>query len=176
MGIRGMGLLDQLRLYGLTDYSVDDCEQFIDEWLTAHPGVRDYQQAMHARARRYGHVSDMYGRRFLLPGARSSNGKVSGDACRQAQALPIQSSAQGIMKNIMRRVEFEVIPRLEEAGVEGFEPVLQIHDEIVAVVRAEDVPAVNREMLEVMTTSQPPGFAVPVESSAAVEETWGRLK
>ena len=172
MGMSGSGLAAQMRLYGQSGHTVEECDQFIEEWLESHPGVRDYQLAMHARARRYGYVDDMFGRRYRLPAARSRDQRISSGALRQSHALDIQGSAQGIFKRIMRRIEFETIPKLAAEDID-IEPILQVHDEQILLFREEHAEKVIEAMLDVMSNTI--GLVIPIEASASVSKTWGGI-
>ena len=173
MGITGLGLLDQLRLYGINDQTEDDCDRFIVEWLNVHQGVKYYQLRQHALARRYGYIRDMFGRRYLLPGARSSASKVAAEALRQSHALDIQGSAQGLAKRIMTRLEYETIPKLAAEGIE-IQPLIWIHDEIVILLPEEHKQRVSDVIVDVMVNTT--GLIIPIEASSATAKTWGDLK
>ena len=173
MGISGHGLAAQLSLYGLSGHSVEDCSKFIDEWLQLHPGVRDFQLSQRAYARRFGYVKDLYGRRYLLPGAVSSVSRVAEEALRQSHALVIQGGAQGLMKLIMRECEYELIPTLAASGIE-LEPLLQIHDELVFLLPEDAQPPVEAAVLNTFTRDR--DLRVPIEASGSFGPSWGELE
>lgn len=175
MGITGIGLADQMRMYGLDpeEWTEDRCDEFIVEWLKVFKGVDTYQRDKRAEARRTGEVRDMFGRRFLLPHASCPLQWIASEAERQSHALDIQSSAQCIEKLGMRRIDTEVLPAIRSMGW-YIEPCLQVHDELIFEFDAEAADVVDGLMLDALTSVV--RMSVPIEAGSAMADSWGGLE
>lgn len=175
MGITGRGLVDQIRLFGLdpTDWPADRCDEYIAEWLRLYKGVRDYQFRKRAEARRYGFVTDLFGRRYDLPQARCPLSWIREEALRQSHALDIQGSAQGLMKMAERRIYTDMLPVCEQMGL-GVQPLLLVHDEILMEMDEGAEHVVDPMMTECLT--QTTKLAVPLETGHGFGRSWADLK
>lgn len=175
MGITGVGLADQMRMYGLdpAEWTEDRCDELIRDWLKVFGGVHDYQQDMRAQARRTGEVRDMFGRRFLLPHAACPLSWIASEAERQSHALDIQSSAQCIEKLAMREIHVNVLPTIREMDY-YCEPIVQIHDELLLEFDAEAAELIDAMMLHTLTTTVQ--LRVPIEAGGAIGQTWAELE
>lgn len=171
MGITEHGLLDQFHKNGQTHWTQDACAQLLAEWFRAYPGVRSYIYGKHAEARRYGYVRDMWGRVRYLPGVHSDDKYIREEALRQAQATPIQSGAQGIVKRWMALVWRE----MKGMWRDGFyvEPNLQVHDALLCEFQEDLLPLVDAVMLE--TLKELPALRVPVTAKGTTGRNWGEV-
>lgn len=171
MGITEYGLLDQFHKNGQLDWTEDRCKELLAEWHKAYPQGSSYIYGKHAEARRYGYVRDMFGRLRWLPGVHSDDERIRAEALRQAQATPIQSGAQGIIKRAMVRLW----PRLVDLWKAGIwvEPLLQIHDALMMEYQSDARPLIDVVMLDVMTNAVQ--LRVPVNASATFGQRWGEL-
>jgi DNA polymerase-1 len=174
MGITGVGLSDQMRLYGLdpVDWPQDRCDELIRDWLKVYRVVNDYQQYKRAEARRNGEVRDMFGRRHRLPHATCPLSWIRGEAERQSHALDIQGSAQAIEKMCMARIWREALPGLRAMG--HCEPVLQVHDELLFEFDEDLAEVIDPLMLHYLTTTAT--LSVPIEAGGAMGASWGDLE
>lgn len=174
MGITGVGLSDQMRLYGLNpeDWPEDRCDELIADWLRIYKGVNDYQQVKRAEARRTGEVRDLFDRRHRLPHATCPLSWIRGEAERQSHALDIQGSAQAIEKICMARIWRELLPELRWMG--HCEPLLQVHDELVWEFDEDLGPVIDPLMLHYLTTTV--SLSVPIEAGGAMGQSWGDLE
>ena len=160
MGITAHGLLDQFHKNGQLDYTLDRCQELLDEWFRMYPGAKRYIAAKHAEARRLGYVKDMWGRLRWLEGIHSHDDYIRAEAERQAQATPTQSGAQGIIKRAMRDV-WPVLKGLRTMF--WIEPLLQIHDAIVLEYDLRHRETVDQVMMAAMTSAVT--LRVPVKAS-----------
>lgn len=172
-GITKYGLHTQMKLAGL-DFTEDDCDKFICEWLAVYPGVGVFMEAKRTEARRYGYVSDMFGRVRYLPGVHSNIRRVREEAYRQAVNHPIQAGAQEIIKIAMVEIWGLLVGELWPAGL-VVEPLLQVHDELVFEIPDEEgmfelLDALIRPLMEADVLD------VPVTASGGVGRTWAALK
>jgi DNA polymerase-1 len=126
-GISPPGLAAQARERGI-DWDETDCEKFIDEWFKVYPGVLSMIEGFKAQARREGLVRSKLGRVRYLPGIHSTLPYVRSEAERHAVNHPIQTTAQEVLKRAM----IELWSFRSEVQKEGYwEPLLQIHDEVI---------------------------------------------
>ncbi len=170
MGMTGKGLSEDLAKKGVFK-SQDECQAFIDEWMRGYPQCASYIQAKHAEARRFGYVANWRGRRRYLPAIHSPNDDVMLEACRKAQATPIQGGAQEITKLWMVEA-YERICAMREQGAD-VELLLQVHDAMLFELPEtlySEVDGIMRESLAAI-----PPFAVPLSCEGAKGLTWGEL-
>lgn len=173
-GIQGRSLFEQLLVMGCGTpdkprFPLEECDPLIDRWFAHYEGAQRLGDRVCADARAAGGwVVTELGRRRFLPalfyqGRRYPQSKMRAEAERQALNHLIQGTAQETMKRGM----LAVWPRAE-AG--EFEPLLQIHDELVGQVRD---PAVVPE-LAAMMQSKRGGVVLKTEWSTG--ENWSQLK
>lgn len=160
MGITAHGLLDQFHKNGQLHWTLDECQNLLDDWFRMYPGAKTYIAAKHAEARRRGYVTDMWGRLRWLEGIHSHDDYIRAEAERQAQATPTQSGAQGIIKRAMRDV-WPVLKALR--GSFWVEPLLQIHDAIVLEYDLRYRQEVDSVMMSALTNAVQ--LRVPVKAS-----------
>ena len=173
-GQTGAGLQSNILSSGGPLWTVMECETLILDWFNYYQGIRDWVELQHARARRYGMVWDWFGRVRLVPEALSSLPRIRRAAFRQAGNMPIQATAQGIIKLVMAEV-MDLIIRWEDAYPDCLIwPLLQIHDELVFElsphIADEFMADVKRIMVHAIELS------VPVGSSSSAAENWAGLK
>jgi len=184
MGISGYGLAEQLNAYARAAqveaaergeetavklWEPDECARFIRIWLDTYPGVRRFQQARRREVEEYGIVRDLHGRRFLLPQVWCAQQKLVDHALRQAQAMPIQSGAQVIVKHAMAQIPFLLtkFPR-------SVYPLLQVHDELDFEVRHTKLLAWDAALRSIMENATT--LSVPIVAEGKAGPSWGELK
>ena len=94
-------------------------------------------------ARERGYVETLYGRRVWLPDIKSSNGGLRSNAERAAINAPLQGSNADIIKIAMPKVEVTLAGRQARL-------LMQVHDELVLEVRADEVEWLKAELPKVM--------------------------
>jgi DNA polymerase-1 len=170
-GITKEGLQEQLLMVGLDPkyWTLERCQNLIDDWFSTYPGVEVYMNDLVAFALRHGYVEDMFGRRRYLPTLRSSSRLTRAEAVRQAGNMPIQSGAAGIFKKAMKNL----VPIYRDFQSQGYicHPVIPIHDDLVFEVSEEIVHLWVPLCQDVMEHSVI--ISVPVLSEAKVGKTWG---
>ena len=175
-GMGAEGLHETLAADGadMSVWTLDRCEEFIEEWFRLYPGVRAYMDRIHAQARRYGYVTDMWGRVRLIPGVRYQDRRVVAEALRQAGNMPIQSGAQGVIKLAMARMR-EAYPRLHsDAPGHCAYPVLQIHDDNMSMLGMQVLPVAVPVLLSIMESAVELRVPTPVDADVGVY--WGALR
>lgn len=138
-GITGIGLQKQLLAQGIS-YSREECQSMINSWLEMYSDIADYAEEVKAIARRFGYVSDIFGRRRLVPETMSTIPRIREAGLRQAVNAPIQMGAQGIIKQAM----CDLTPIYKKFQSEDYicRPLIQIHDELIFEVSEEIIKSV----------------------------------
>lgn len=167
-GITDEGLYDVFVHEGVTGFSVADCAKFIRDWFNTFPGVREYQRDVEAEARRTGMVRDLFGRIRYVPEVYSALSYVREAGLRQAVNAPIQSGAQGIIKEAMGNLT-PLYKEWQDAGYICL-PLLQIHDELLWEIEEDILGTVIPQFREVMVEAVE--LSVPVLVDFEVGDNW----
>lgn len=167
----GSTLQDNLKEAGL-DWSLDRCNELIDEWLKVYKGVKTFMDHQEAYAKRHGFVRTMHGRIRYLPGIWSPIYSVQQEAKRMAINHPIQGSAQEIIKIAMARL-WNIIQDLWQDGF-SIHPLLQVHDELMFEYEEGVWDFVKRLIVDTMADAVK--LSIPMEVDASNGYTWKDLK
>jgi DNA polymerase I len=143
-------------------------EETIDGYYDTFKGVSKWKNQALREGRKYGYVTTMSGRKRRLPMLNSSEWGLKGRAERQAINAIIQGSAADICKDAMIAVHeaFEGTP---------FQLVLQVHDELMAIVPEDMVD----EALRIMRKAMGDGTirrGVPINASGDAASNWAEAK
>jgi DNA polymerase-1 len=166
------GIVYGISAHGLSEsLSVERAEAqgMIDRYYAAYPRVRRFLDETIADAHRDGFAVTMYGRKRRIPELRSSNYNLRGFGERTAMNHPMQGSAADIMKLAM----IEVDRRLRAEGLRS-RMVLQVHDELVFEVPAEETATLESLAREAM--SGVVRLKVPIEVSVSSGANWAVAK
>lgn len=150
-----------------------EVEGIITGWFGLYSGVADWMSLQHSRAIRYGMVWDMWGRTRLIPEAFSAVRRIRSEGLRQAGNMPIQSSAQGLIKLDMAQI-MPVVEYFQSFHTERCWPLLQIHDELIFELSPNIVDDFCGLAHGIMTSNVE--LQVPVRASWGTAESWGDLK
>lgn len=162
-GISGFGLSKQL---GITPKQAQD---YIDRYNARYPKIHDFMQRMIEEARETGRAVTLFGRYRELPDIRSKNFMRRSLAERMAMNTPIQGTAADIMKMAM----IAVYDKLRKGRYKS-RVLLQVHDELVAEVVAEEkeeIAALLKETMESVVT-----LKVPLLADVHAGKNWAETK
>lgn len=164
-------------VYGISDYGLSrdlgisrkEAQSYIERYFARYPGVAAYQkQAIHdARAR--GYAETMFGRRRYLPDLNSRNFNLRSFAERVAINAPIQGSAADIIKLAMIAIHRELEARGFQARM-----LLQVHDELIFNLPAEELTAVSALVRERM--EQAVELALPLVVDVKAGRDWYHME
>ena len=115
-------------------------------------------------ARENGFVETVFGRRLYLPDINARNGNVRQYAERTAINAPMQGTAADIIKKAMIEVDASI------ASNESVSMIMQVHDELVFEISAEQVDSICQELLDIMQNIV--DLKVPLIVDAGVGENW----
>ncbi len=160
-------------IYGIGDYSLSQdlkiprkvAAEYIENYLSKYPNVRDYLETTKRSARENGYVETMFGRRRYIPELAVSNKNLQAFGERVAMNTPIQGAAADLIKIAMIRAD----RMLKEAGLKA-RLILQIHDELIIespIEEAERAEAILREAMEGAAD-----FSVPLQVDIGIGKSW----
>lgn len=170
-GISAKGLLELFEGEGITGYTEQDCQMFIDDWFGVFPGIETMMQAFEHEARTTGMIRDMFGRIRLVPEVYSAHFWLQKAGVRQACNAPIQSAAQVIIKKAMAALTpfYKMFDQRHDVCM----PVMQIHDEILVLVSehlVDQVAPIVRSVMENIVK-----LNVPLKCDVEVGYNWRDL-
>jgi DNA polymerase-1 len=162
-GISAFGLANQLSI------SREEAGAYIKTYFERFPGIRDYMDATKKFAHDNGYVETIFGRRIHYPEINTKNPGMRGFYERAAINAPIQGSAADIIRRAMIRMN----PALE-AAKSSARMLLQVHDELVFEVKANDAEAAIPVVREVMEAASLPAvqLKVPIHVDAKAADNW----
>ncbi len=166
------GIIYGISAFGLANnagISQARAREFIDIYFKRFPGVRNLLDRIREQAIEQGYVSTLLGRRRYFPEIQSRNPNVRQAAERAAINAPIQGTAADIVKRAMIRVD----DALKESGLRG-RMLLQVHDELVLEVPADELERTCDLVTEAMTGAFE--LIVPLEVEAKAGQNWDELK
>lgn len=166
--VANFGIIYGISAFGLSQrlgMSRTDSKALIEEYFRSYPQVKEYMNNMIAMAREKGYVETIYGRKRFLPDINSRNAVVRSFSERNAINAPLQGSAADIIKVAMINVH----RRMEEEGLRS-RMVLQVHDELVFDVVADEVEKVSEIVVEVMENVIK--LSIPLIAECGRGENW----
>jgi DNA polymerase-1 len=163
-------------LYGMSPFGLSrelgiggrEARQYIDQYFSRYPGVRDYIEGVKVQARKDGFVRTILGRRRYLRDIDSRNKVMREAAERMAINAPIQGSAADIIKLAMIRIDRE----FRELGMRA-RLVLQVHDELIA--EAPDGEAGETEKIVRGAMTGAASLSVPLTVALSRGKNWGEI-
>lgn len=160
-GISGYGLAENL---SIPQYKA---KEFIANYFTMHPKVREFMDSCVKSARERGYSLTMLGRRRNLSDLNASNYMVRSSAERMAMNTPLQGSAADIIKLAMLGVEKRLASMKSKM-------ILQIHDELIIDAAADEAEQVKKILSYEMEHAVK--LSVPLIAEATSAKNWGELK
>ena len=134
------------------------------------PEIKDYMQATVKSCRKYGYVSNIFGRRIHLRGINDKNFSVRSFQERAAINAPIQGSAADIIRLAMIKID-NILEEKRKAKM-----LLQIHDELIFECLKKDEITVKKLIKDAMvsvSSSEHHMFSIPLEVSINSGYNWG---
>ncbi|MBN8727140.1 MAG: DNA polymerase I [Xanthomonadales bacterium] len=158
-GMSAFGLARQLGV-GRTE-----AQDYMARYFARYPGVRDFMQAIREQAHRDGNVETLFGRRLYLDYINSRNAAQRAGAERAAINAPMQGTAADIIKRAMIAVDDWLHGQEDSARM-----LLQVHDELVFEVRADQVDAISAGIRERMQAAA--DLRVPLLVEVGAGDNW----
>lgn len=149
--------------YG-TDITLDEAEQFREDFFRHWSGLRPWHARAKARAHKLGYSSTMFGRRRHLPGLYSSDEYEVAAAERQA----VNSQVQGTGSDVMLRAAVQVWSSLEgDSHILGL-----VHDAVLVLV-PEELAETTACMIQETMERPLPHFDCPLVADVEIGTCWG---
>ncbi len=167
------GVIYGMSEYGLeqaTELSREEAGKFIKAYFEKYPGVTRYLENVRAKARQDGYVETILGRRrYMGPDINSSNRQVREAAERMAINMPVQGTSADIIKVAMINLAKEMEQRRVKSRL-----LLQVHDELVFEVPAEEMDFMRKLVSDVMDSALV--LSVPLKVDTKSGANWGDMK
>jgi len=158
-GMSAFGLAKQLRV------ERKQAQNYIDQYFSQYPGVKDYMENTRDFAREHGYVETVFGRRLYLPDINAKNHNMRQYAERTAINAPMQGTAADIIKMAMIKVH-EVI----QSSDCGSKMIMQVHDELVFEVDENAVEELSQRFCQIMQNVAE--LNVPLLVDAGAGKNW----
>ncbi|RYH43733.1 MAG: DNA polymerase I, partial [Alcaligenaceae bacterium] len=120
-----------------------------------------------AQAKAQGYVETVFGRRLYLPEINSPNGPRRSGAERAAINAPMQGTAADLIKKAMVEVQ-----RVLDAEKPEVLMIMQVHDELVFELPAEEEAWVRSEVPRIM--AEVAALKVPLLAEVGVGPNWDK--
>jgi DNA polymerase-1 len=142
-----------------------EARAIIDAYFSQYPGVRDAMERIKEDARTRGHVETPFGRKIWIADITSKDPARRAGAERAAINAPFQGGAAEIIKRAMVRIPHA----LRDAGLRA-RMLLQVHDELVFEVPAEEAEATATLVRDVMENAAT--LSVPLAVEVGHGRSW----
>ncbi len=162
-GISAFGLSEDLSI------SRDEAINYINQYFSTYPKVREYLDGQVKAAKEQGYVTTVYGRRRPVPELSSSNFAQRSFGERVAMNSPIQGTAADIMKMAMIRVD----RRLHSEGLKS-RIILQVHDELIVEAPLDEKDTVRTLLEQEMSSAA--CLRVNLDVSVSCGSSWFETK
>jgi len=158
-------------LAGRLEVSREEAQGMIDRYFARFPGINHYIASTLQQVRDQGYVTTLFGRKTHLPWIRSPKQGERQSAERQAINAPIQGTSADIIKRAMIRME----AALAAAGLGEVRMLLQVHDELVFELAADQVDSASEVIRSVMASAAEPlvTLSVPLGVEIGTGLSWG---
>ncbi|MBI5466385.1 MAG: DNA polymerase I [Candidatus Kerfeldbacteria bacterium] len=166
------GVLYGMGAFGLserTGISRPEASDFIARYFETFTGVATWIARTKIKAREFGYVTTLFGRKRNLPEVNSGVAQVRNAAERMAVNLPTQGTAADLMKVAMVRVAAE-LPKVSPKS----RLILQVHDELVFEVPEADLAEVAKLAKHEM--EQAIKLDVPIVVDVKAGKNWGEME
>jgi len=167
------GIIYAMSEHGLSKqlgWTVQRALAYLELYLSRYPGIHQYMEDTKAHLLTYGWIDDLFGRRRYIPESMSEDYWVLEEAYKQAINMPVQSTAQGIIKIAMGGVKRALARR----GLTDIEWYMQVHDELLFGAWEKDWETAARTVVGVMESAVT--LKVPVLASVKRGYRWGSLE
>jgi DNA polymerase-1 len=160
----GMGPQKLGKDLGLT---LKEAKAFIDRYFSTLTRVREFYTAVEETARAKGYVTTIAGRRRLLRDINSRNANLAQQARRMAINTVVQGSAADVIKKAMLAVDQDDL-----LSKMGSSILLQVHDELVLEVPADNAIPAGERVAEIMSSVY--DLAVPLTVDWGAGDNWSQ--
>lgn len=157
-----------VKLAAVTGVTKKHAEELLSAYYRSFSGLTAWKNQVVAQGRRDGYVSTLYGRRRRLVDLSSTNSELRSRAERQAVNAVVQGTAADLCKQAM----IDVYWAMQHHGVDLL---VQVHDELVASVKEEDIDSVINPFIKAMGDGNILKN-VPIKVSYQFAKNWAEAK
>jgi len=150
------------------DISTVEAQKIIDIFFARYPQASFWLKTTISKTRRDGYVVNLFGRRRRLSNINVSDGKLRGEAERQAVNSPIQSAASDLTFLAAIRIFRYIWENRMKTRL-----VLTVYDSIVLNVPDEELKTVIELVSTEMIKKPLPSITVPLGAELKVGSHWG---
>ncbi|MCZ2473926.1 DNA polymerase I [Aquirufa ecclesiirivi] len=158
-GVSAFGLAAQIGI------SRTEAKEIIDQYFLEFPKVKSYMDQSIAKARDFGYVETVLGRRRYLKDILSPNMNERGFAERNAINAPIQGSAADMIKVAMIQIQDFLWKENLKSKM-----ILTVHDELVFDAHMDEIGYLRERINEIMCSALDLG--VVIETGIGVGANW----
>src|SRR5580765_60293 len=160
-------------VYGLSPFGLSqqlgieqrEAKKFIDAYFEKYAGVRRYIDRTLEETRKEQSVKTLFGRSRPIPDINSKNANMRGFAERTAVNTPLQGTAADLIKIAMIQIDAELRSRKLKSRM-----LLQVHDELLFEVPANELDLMRQLVREKMESVHP--LSVPLLVELGVGPNW----
>ncbi len=166
------GIIYGISSFGLSeDLGIDmvEAKHFIDNYLDAFPGIREYMEKEKEEAYKNGYVTTLMNRRRVIEELSSKNYMIRTSGERMALNTPIQGTAADILKKAMVELYNEMNKKKLKSKI-----LLQVHDELIINVLDDEIDEVKKLTQEVMENAFK--LEVPLKVEISTGSNWYEAK
>lgn len=164
-GISARSLWLKFLVMGITQFTIDDCQEFLNRWFQKYPGVWFALQEWGGFARKHGYIDNEFGYRCYVPEVFSTHKDVRERGVRQACNFMIQGPSAAQTKLAMKLLDEH------QEHVPTILPLLQAHDELFTEVKEEYAEEAN-DLLKYAMEEAVTGYKVPFDSEGWIAYSW----
>ncbi|MHA8061078.1 DNA polymerase I [Aquirufa beregesia] len=158
-GVSAFGLAAQI------DISRTEAKEIIDQYFIEFPKVKSYMDQSITKARDFGYVETVLGRRRYLKDILSPNMNERGFAERNAINAPIQGSAADMIKVAMIQIQDFLWKENMKSKM-----ILTVHDELVFDAHVDEIGYLRERIDKIMCSALDLG--VVIETGIGVGANW----
>lgn len=153
-----------------------EAKSIVDRYFARFPGVADYMSSIVEKAKAQGYVETLFGRRRWLPELKSSRPMERKFGERAAINAPIQGTASDIVKRAMIGVDRWIgttfgTPEEHPLSQRPVELLLQVHDELVFEISANEGDRASSEIKSIMEKCAGDKFTIPLIVNTSLDRT-----
>ena len=162
-GISSYGLAENLNI------DVKEAKEFIDNYFSVYPGIKDYMDETIKKAYETGYVKTLFNRKRVIDELNNKLYLIRQQGERIALNTPIQGTSADILKIAMIKIDKE----FKEKNLKT-KMILQVHDELVFDVYDDEMETVKKIITENMENDYK--LNVPLKVDVSIGNDWYQAK
>ncbi len=166
------GIIYGISSYGLSEnigMKAHEAKKFIDDYLEAYPGIKEYMDKTIEQAHKDGYVRTLYGRKRVIEEIHNKNYAIRQTGERIALNTPIQGTSADIIKLAMIKLDQE----FKRQGLKS-KMIIQVHDELVLDALESEKEIAIQIMRDVMENTV--ALTVPLKIDVEYGRDWYQAK